>query len=145
MGNLIENSAAMEVLKTRLKTIAWLLSGLMLFQSCVIYHKTPTTLEKASQSQLKTKITNTNGETSIYKYITYEDGVFYGVSKKSGELVKTPLDETYINKLLIKNKSASTWVTVAVIAVPIIAFGIAVIVALQGPILEGELIGTTEV
>ncbi|MGB5315700.1 MAG: hypothetical protein WBN56_06835 [Robiginitalea sp.] len=96
-----------------------------------MYHKTPTTLEKASQSQLKTKITNTNGETSIYKYITYEVGVFYGVSKKSGELVKTPLDETYINELLIKNKSASTWVTVAVIGVPIIAFGIAIIVAMD--------------
>jgi len=114
-----------------LRNIAWFLTTLMLFQSCVVYHKTPTTLEKASKEHIKTKITNAEGETSIYKYITYEDGVFYGVSKKSGELVKTPLDERYINKLLIKNKSASTWVTVAVIAVPIIAFGIAIIVAMD--------------
>jgi hypothetical protein len=114
-----------------LRNIALFLTALMFFQSCVVYHKTPTTLEKASQEHIKTKITNAEGETFQYKYITYEDGVFYGVSKKSGELVKTSLDETYINKLLIKNKSASTWVTVAVIGVPIIAFGIAIIVALD--------------
>ena len=117
----------MEAFKTRLKTIAWFLTALMLFQSCVVYHKTPTTLEKASQEQIKTKVTNNEGETIKFKYIAYEDGVFYGVNKKSGEIIKTPLDKQYVETVLIKNKSASTWVTVLVIAVPIIAI---VIIAL---------------
>jgi ATP-dependent Zn protease len=117
----------MEAFKTRLKTIAWFLTALMLFQSCVVYHKTPTTLEKASQEQIKTKVTNNEGETIKFKYITYEDGVYYGVNKKSGELIKTPLDKQYVETVLLKNKSASTWVTVLVIAVPIIGI---VIIAL---------------
>ena len=111
----------MEAIKTRLKTIAWFLTALILFQSCVVYHKTPTTLEKASQEQIKTKVTNNEGETIKFKYITYEDGVYYGVNKKSGEIIKTPLDKQYVETVLIKNKSASTWVTIAAILVPVLA------------------------
>ena len=86
-----ENSLfVMEAIKTRLKTIAWFLTALMLMQSCVVYHKTPTNLEQASREQTKTKITNTNGDISKYEYITSEDGVYYGINKQFGELVKTP-------------------------------------------------------
>ena len=126
----------MEAFKTRLKTIAWFLTALMLFQSCVVYHKTPTTLEKASQEQIKTKVTNNEGETIKFKYIAYEDGVFYGVNKKSGEIIKTPLDKQYVETVLIKNKSASTWVTVLVIAVPVITIAILVATADYGSGLE---------
>ena len=126
----------MEAFKTRLKTIAWFLTALMLFQSCVVYHKTPTTLEKASQEQIKTKVTNNEGETIKFKYIAYEDGVFYGVNKKSGEIIKTPLDKQYVEPVLIKNKSASTWVTVLVIAVPVITIAILVATADYGSGLE---------
>ena len=108
----------MEAIKTRLKTIAWFLTALMLMQSCVVYNvKAPTTLEKASQEQIKTKITNTNGQDFKYKYITYEDGVYYGVNKKSGELIKTPLSEQEVSKVRLQNKSASTLVTIAAIVV----------------------------
>lgn len=114
----------MEAIPKRLKTIAFFLTALLLFQSCVVYHKTPTTLESASQERIRTKVINTHGETAKYKYITYEDGHFYGVNKdfdERGKLVKTPLSEQELEKILIKNKSASTWVTVGVIAVPVIA------------------------
>ncbi|MDH3699528.1 MAG: hypothetical protein OEQ81_12755 [Flavobacteriaceae bacterium] len=113
--------------KRRFKTTALVLAFLVLFQGCVVYHKTPTTLEQARQEHIKTKITNTDNETAKYKYITYEEGTFYGVKKESGELVKYPLNEEDIVKIITKNKTASTWVTVTVIAVPIIALGIAMI------------------
>ena len=93
----------MEAIKTRFKTIAWFLTALILFQSCVVYHKAPTTLEKASQEQTKTKVTNTNEETFKYKYVTYENGIYYGVNEKSGELVKTSLDPDYLSNIKIKN------------------------------------------
>lgn len=89
----------------------------MLFQSCVVYHKTPTNLEQASREQTKTKITNTNGQDFKYKYVTYEEGIYYGVTKKSGELVKTPLSEQQVAKVRLQNKSASTLVTIAAIVV----------------------------
>ena len=113
----------MEAIKTRLKAIAIFLTALMLFQSCVVYHKTPTTLEKASQEQIKTKVTHTNGEVSKYKFITYENGVFYGnVEKEWGEFIKVPLDSEDIINVRMKNKTASTLVTIAIITIPALAF-----------------------
>ena len=128
----------MEAIKTRLKTIAWFLTVLMLFQSCVVYHKTPTTLEKASREQIKTKVTNTDGITSNYRYITYEDGDYYGVKKKSGELVKTPLNEQEIAEVVLTNKTASTWLTVGVIALPVIAV---VVIAATAEFSSGSTFG----
>lgn len=112
----------MEAIKIRLKTIAWFLTALMLFQSCVVYHKTPTTLEKASREQIKTKITNANGETLKYKYIAYEEGAYYGYTEvEFGEFTKTPINSEDLISVRTKNKSASTWVTILVIAVPVLA------------------------
>ena len=105
----------MEAIKTRLKTIAWFLTALMLFQSCVVYHKTPTTLEKASEERLNTKVTNNEGETTKFKHITYENGQFYGVSKKGGEVIKMPLDQKSIQTVLIKNRTASILVSIGVV------------------------------
>ena len=120
----------MEAIKTRLKTIAWFLTALMLFQSCVVYHKTPTTLEKASREQVKTKVTKTNGDIFKYKFITYEDGVFYGVNVDPGgvqesiETARTPLNEVDVDGVFLKNKSASTWVTILSFAVPVLTIAI---------------------
>jgi hypothetical protein len=132
-----EKLCVMEAIKKRLKATAWCLTILLLFQSCVVYHKTPTTLEKASREQTKTKITNTNGELFKYGYITYEDGIYYGINKKSGELVKTTLDQEYINKVVTKNKSASTWVTVGVIGVPVLFLVVGGIIVSNNVGLEG--------
>ena len=115
----------MEAIIIRPKTIAWFLTALMLFQSCIVYHKTPTTLEKASQEQIKTKITNTNGETFKYKYITYEKGVYYGyVEQDWGEFIKVPLNNEDILSVKTKNKTASTLITISVIAIPVLAFAV---------------------
>ena len=111
----------MEAIKTRLKSIAWFLTALMLFQSCVVYHKTPTTLDNASRDLVRTKITNPNGESFTYKYITYEDGVYYGVNKASGKWIKTPLDNR-ISNVYTKNNEASTWLTVGIIGLPTLLF-----------------------
>ena len=112
----------MEAIKTRLKVIAIFLTALMLFQSCVVYHKTPTTLEKASQEQIKTKVTTTNGEVTKYKYITYEEGVYYGyVEVEYGEFTKIPLEAEEIINIRTKNKSASTRNTLVTVAVSVLA------------------------
>lgn len=113
----------MEAIKKRLKFIAWILTTLMLFQSCVVYHKTPTTLEKASQEQIKTKVTNTDGAISKYKFISFEDGIYYGnLEEDWGEYKKIPLVREEIMNVRMKNKTASTLVTIVAIAIPVIAF-----------------------
>ena len=86
----LRTSKVMKAIRKRLKAITLFLTVLLLFQSCVVYHKTPTTLEKAAQEQIKTKVTNTNGDIFKYKYITLEEGQFYGVHEPEelGEFVK---------------------------------------------------------
>ena len=103
--------------------IALSLASLMLFQSCVVYHKTPKSLEEASQARTTTRITNNTGETDKYDFILYEDGVYYGMLKdfdERGKWVKTPLKETEIEVVLTKNKTASTLITIGLITVPVV-------------------------
>ena len=113
----------MKAIRKRLKAITLFLTVLLLFQSCVVYHKTPTTLEKAAQEEIKTKVTNTNGDIFKYKYITFEEGQFYGVHEpeERGEFVKVPLESEDIINVRTKNKSASSWVTILVITVSALA------------------------
>lgn len=127
----------METIKNRLKTIALFLTGLILFQSCVAYHRTPTNLEQASREHIKTKVTGTNGETAEYDYISYNDGQFFGISHKSGKFITTPLYQKDLTKVLTKDKSGSTWTTVAVIAIPIILFAVAIGTMEIGPDFSG--------
>ena len=95
------------------RTIAFFLTVLLLFQSCVAY-RTVSTLEEASQQRMRTKITTTDFKALKYKYITYENGQYYGIKLESGEWIKTPLDQKDISKVAIENKKASTFLTVAV-------------------------------
>ena len=125
------------------RSLASLLAALLLFQSCVVYHKNPTTLANASREALKTRITSHNGETSNYKYVSFEDSQYYGVNQKSGNIVRTPLNPENISKVAIQNKSASTWITIGAIAVPaalvIILLSQATFFTLDGdePFIEG--------
>lgn len=89
-----------------LKAIAVFLTISLLSQSCVAYHTT-SSLEKASEQQRRTKVTKSDGHRFKYKYITYEDGAFYGMSKKSGEWTKTPLDQKEIAIVKTENKAAT--------------------------------------
>ena len=129
----------MKELNKRLKAIALFLSGLILLQGCVVYHKTPTTLEQASQEQVKTKITTAKKSIRHYKYIDFEGDTFYGVKKKSGDFIKTPLNEEEISQVFTENEKASKWATVAAIGIPTLFFGILIIVGLN----NSNIIGGT--
>jgi hypothetical protein len=116
----------METIGKRLKTMTFFFAVLTLIEGCVVYHKAPTTLDKASQLQTKTKITNTTGETFKYKCIVYEGGQYYGVRLESREWIKIPLSQKDIAEVLIENKSASTWASIGlgVVSAPFAAYAI---------------------
>lgn len=106
----------------RLKTIALFLVTVILFQSCVVYDlKRPVTLKQASEEQKKVKIRTIANKTFKYHYISFEEGVYYGVKRKSGEFTKVQLNDAEIIQVLSQNKSGSDWATVAAIALPVIA------------------------
>ena len=126
----------MKTIKARLKPIALFLTALLFFQSCVVYHKTPTTLEQASREQTRTKVTYSNGKTVKYKHIVSKDGLFYGTIRKSGQWIETPLELSDFDNVYAKNESASTLVNLSITLIPVI---VAIIVATAdiGPDLSG--------
>jgi hypothetical protein len=125
----------MEAFKTRLKTIAWFLTALMLFQSCVVYHKAPSSLEQAAQEKVRSKVWFTNEVQdfpSKYKYIVYENDQYFGmVEIEVGKLEKEQLSEDEIVTIKTQDKNASTWATIGLCT---IGFGalIAVLVSSIG-------------
>lgn len=93
----------------------------ILLQSCVVYDiKQPVTLEQAALEQKKVKIKTKTNQTFKYRNISFEDGLYYGVKRKSGEFTRVQLNDNEIIQVLVQNKSGSDWATVAVIAAPII-------------------------
>ena len=69
-------------------------------------------------------VTTIDGKILKYQHIVSEDEVYNGTNIKSGRSTVTPIDQAKIDKVFIKNKSASTWVTVAVITIPVLAMAI---------------------
>ena len=108
----------MRTFKSRLKSIAWFLTALILLQSCVVYHKTPKTLEQASLENTDTKIWFSDDVQEFpwkYKYILLENGAYFGMEEiEKGELQKVPLEKEEIQRIRTKNKNASTWATIGI-------------------------------
>ena len=125
----------MEAIKTRLKTITWFLTALILLQSCVVYHKAPSSLEQAAQEKVRSKVWFTNEVQdfpSKYKYIVYENDQYFGmVEIEVGKLEKEQLSEDEIVTIKTQDKNASTWATIGLCT---IGFGalIAVLVSSIG-------------
>ncbi|MGB5171566.1 hypothetical protein [Eudoraea sp.] len=94
------------------KGTSFLLTLLVLLQSCQIYNKTSVSLEKASQAELPVKLITKTKEKSIYRKIVLENQEYYGIDHKNGNWVKYPLEQENIEKLFLKDKKKSTWATV---------------------------------
>ena len=104
------------------KGIAGLLTLLILLQSCVVYQKSPSSLEEASQLRTQTKVTILNGTEIKFKFLSFEDGQYYGARKTSGELQRTLVKPENVRTVQVKNKKASTLATVGAVVVPVVAF-----------------------
>lgn len=96
-----------------------LLTALIMFQSCVVYHKTPVPLEQASQTRTKSKLIMPDGAVAEYKYLTEEKGVYYGVKKKKGDLQKTPIESHPDLEVFLKNEADSRWASLSLIIAPV--------------------------
>lgn len=88
----------------------------ILCQSCVVYHKTPVSIEQAAEEETKTKILLKNGSIEKFKYITHENNQFYGVRMTGNGLVNIPLEVDAISNIQVKNKTGSVLVTVIPLA-----------------------------
>ena len=118
----------MKTIKTHLRKAAMVFAALILFQGCTVYKSANYTLDEAVISETKAKVETNNNQTLKFKRIGLADGKYYGVKEIKGLIVKTPLNEKYINKVRLKDKTMSTILTVA-IPVVIIASVLAISVA----------------
>ena len=81
-----------------MKTFAWLLIGMILFQSCISIKSI--TVDEAIQNERKVRIKTIEGEKYQYKKLVWRDSVLYGVKKVAGfGLVEQDLTQLHINKI----------------------------------------------
>jgi hypothetical protein len=89
----------------------------LLFQSCVAYHKTPVSIEDAVTSNNKVLVITNNDTKLKFKKIQQIDGKYYGISEdEDRKIIKTPLNESNIKTIRVLDKSASTWGTIGIVA-----------------------------
>ena len=74
-------SIEMKKIRNHLKICSCILIMAILCQSCVVYHKTPVTLEQAAQENTKTKILLEDGRVEKFESITHKDQQYFGTRK----------------------------------------------------------------
>jgi len=127
----------MKTLRNYLEQLGMLLCALILFQSCVVYQKTPVTLAQAADANKKAKVEMKSHETYRFKSIALENGQYYGLQKARNELVKIPLDADGISKIRLHDKSESTQATVFLGIVTLVVPVISCLVAMDSISLSG--------
>lgn len=114
----------MKTINRKIKSIAKVLSILILFQSCVTVYKSGSlTLEEANDRHIKTKVVTKSGEKLKFKNIAFENGIYYGVKKKKRQIIKIPLDQEVISEIKIKNRTLSTIVNILSVWVYVVTVG----------------------
>ena len=113
---ILDKSSIMQLMRKHLGKLSLLISLFTLLQGCVVYHKTPVSLEQAAKAGTKAKIVMSDGSLAKYKYITEIKGKYYGVNKKSGMWVETPTNINPDTEVFLKNKPTSRLLTWGLIA-----------------------------
>lgn len=98
--------------KKRNRVAPFLLSLLLIMQSCQVYKTSSISLEEATLSKEKVKVKTTIGERLKFNEIDKEEGLYYGIKKKKGELEKVPLNQEFIIGVYPKNRPLSTISTI---------------------------------
>lgn len=97
--------------------IFYLLTLSLLFTSCHVYQKATLSLEEATASGQRVKITTTNNQKLFFKKIEKIDSSYYGLEESGYNLINKPLKKEEIQKIQIINKQKSKLLTIAGITV----------------------------
>ena len=94
-------------MKTHLKSIAWLLITLTLFQSCIT---SKTTISKAIENEHRVKIKTAGGKTYAFNRLLLKDSVLYGERRVNKMMVTQDLS----NLTIVKVRDPSPALTIVV-------------------------------
>ncbi|WP_370476559.1 hypothetical protein [Tamlana flava] len=115
----------MKSIKNKLREIALLLAALIFFQCCSVYRTV--TLEEAIKGNAKVKVKTFDNQSYKYKRIEIVDNKIYGIQPKKNEKiitaenkrysvtnweeVKIEIEEKSIEKIKLKDKNVSNFLT----------------------------------
>ena len=131
----------MKSIKRNLKWAAKILSFLILLQSCTVYHKYTSSVDEAIATNNKIKTDLPNGDSYKFIKLVRLENEIYGVAKKKSPVSKIlnaqivdsqyegkynliKLNEADLKNIHLKNKGASTALTI----IPIVIVGIIAII-----------------
>ena len=117
----------MKTIKIHLKVAALFFTVLILLQGCTVYKSVPISLEQAVQNESKVRVRTNSNEKLKFNRIGFEDGKYFGVKKSNNVIVKTPLDQNFINIINEKDKTGSTILSIAIPLVIIVVLGVIVV------------------
>ena len=102
----------MKTIKKQIKSLTFIFSMLILFQSCTAYKAMPISLEKASNIESKVKVVTKTNQPLKFKRIAFENGNYFGLKKQKGVITKVPLNEKWIKEIKEKDKTKSAILTI---------------------------------
>jgi len=123
------------------RVLAFLLTVLILCQSCNIYRTTNLSLEEAAETDVKVRLKTTSDRKYVFKRIEKNEDLIYGVANKNSKAakelsnhilpespmdnkVKIRLDELPIQEINPKNKRLSELVPLMIAGVALLIFGL---------------------
>ena len=120
----------MKTVKKQFRLISLLLTLLILFQSCRVYHRDSVSLNQAVKEEKRVKIKTVDNKTLKFKKIIYDDGEYYGIKPSTfmDTIYKIPLDQNKLQSIRLHNKTWSIIYGVG-ISIVIIIIGVLMIVS----------------
>ena len=116
-----------------LKVVAFFFSVLILFQGCTVYKSANVSLEEALKADTKVRLKTKDHQTLKFKNVEVENEIYYGLINFRNTWVKTQINEDNIEKLQVKDKTASTIIT---IGIPVLILGYLALDLISGPSLH---------
>ena len=104
----------MKAIKIHLNAVALFFSILIFFQGCTVYKSANVSLEQAVMSDTKVRIKTNDNQTLKFKKFGVENGDYYGLLNYKNAWVKTQINEGNIEKIQVKDKTASTILNIIV-------------------------------
>lgn len=120
----------MNKIRKQIEHLVLLFASLILLQSCVVYKKTPVSLEQAAATKHKVKIVTKENEKQKYLYVTTINEEYYGIIKVDGKLAKIPLQEENLEIVRMEDKVKSFLYSILlIIPISIVAIVIGTLLA----------------
>lgn len=138
----------MKSIKRNIKWAAYILSFMILIQSCTVYHKYNSSVDEAIATENKVKLDVENNNPYKFQRLVRIDGEIFGLARHESntfeflssrktapsEYQKSSFVQVYdneINDIHLKNKTASTVISVAI---PAVVLGVILIPILNNPL-----------